>query len=381
MSARTHSNKSWIEISAPAIRSNLRALGKVVGKKTSLMAVVKANAYGHGLEIASEIAVGAGAKWLGVDNLDEALRVKKVVKAAPILVLGYMPKSAIPAAIKAGVRFVVYDVDAVKAAAKCGRIARLHIKLETGTTRQGVGEKALLAVIAEAKRHPNVVIEGLSTHYANIEDTTDHSYAKSQLKEYVRLTRVAEEAYGHPIPVKHTACSAAMILFPETRFALARAGISMYGLWSSRETFVSAKERKVGLALKPALTWKALVAQVKDVPAGTPVSYGLTERVSRKSRIAVIPVGYSDGFDRGLSSVGSVLIRGKRAPVIGRVCMNMFMVDVTDIRGAKQEDEAVLIGRQGKETISAEDLASKTGTINYEIIARLSQSLPRTVVE
>jgi len=372
--------KSWLEISESALRHNLKALSLRVGKGTAIMAVVKANAYGHGLAEIASLAIKAGASWLGVDNLAEALSARRLLKTTPILTLGYMPKAAIPEAIRANVRMTVYDVEAIRAAGRTGKTARLHIKLETGTTRQGVGEQDLLKVIREAKKHKNVVIEGLSTHYANIEDTTDHGYASGQLKEFVRLSKIAEAEYGRPIPVKHTACSAAAVLFPETHFAVARTGIAMYGLWPSRETLLSAKERGVAPSLKPVLTWKSLLAQVKTVLKGTPVSYGLTERVSRKSKIAVVPVGYSDGYDRGLSSIGAVLVRGKRAPIVGRICMNMFMVDVTDIPGARQEDEVVLIGRQGKETIAAEELASKISTINYEVVARLSQTLPRMVV-
>lgn len=379
MGKKSLPGKSWIEISESALKANLRSLGRIVGKRTSLAAVVKANAYGHGLVEVSRIALDAGARWLAVDNLDEAATLAKRFRGVPTLILGYVPKAEIPEAVRIGARFVVYDVEAIRAAAKTGKTARVHVKLETGTTRQGVDEKGLLAVIEEAKRHKNVVVEGLSTHYANIEDTTDRSYAMGQLKEFRRLADMAEKAYGQPIPVKHTACSAAMILFPETRFVLARAGISMYGLWSSRETMLSAKERGIGLALRPAMTWKSVVAQVKDVAAGTPVSYGLTEKVTRRSRIAVIPVGYSDGFDRGLSSVGAVLVRGRRAPVVGRVCMNMFMADVTDIPGVRQEDEVVILGRQGKEAIAAEEIAAKIGTINYEVVARVSRALPRVV--
>ena len=372
--------KSWLEISKSAIKNNVRALAALTNKRTGFLAVVKANAYGHGLEIAAKEAIRAGADWLGVDNVSEAERARAAVRRAPILILGYTPRSAIRRALNTNARLIVYDPEVVRAIGQTKRLARIHLKIETGTTRHGVGEKGLRLILREARKYKSIVIEGLSTHYANIEDTTDHRYAAAQLTEFVRLANLAQKLWGRPIPIRHTAASAAAILFPETHFNLARFGIALYGLWPSRETMVSAKERKINLKLEPALSWKAILAQVKDVKKGTPVSYGLTARVTRDSKVAVVPVGYSDGYDRGLSSIGEVLIRGRRAPILGRVCMNMFMIDVTDIGGAKAEDEVVLIGRDRTEFVSADELAAKIGTINYEIVSRISAETGRRAV-
>lgn len=376
----SHEQKTWVEISKNAITQNIIALQKNVGHAVSLMAVVKSNAYGHGLELVAKTAVSAGAKWLGVDSIDEAIRAKKVCPSVPLLILGYTRHDRLKDVVLGGFRQTVYDVETVAAIGKLRKQARVHIKLETGTSRQGVDEKTLKDVIRTAKKYPSIVIEGLSTHYANIEDTKDHTYANEQLQTFIRLAGIAEKELGRPIPVKHTACSAATILFPDTHFSVSRVGIAMYGLWPSNETRVSAEERHIPLVLKPVLTWKTIVAQVKKVKKGTPISYGLTVRVQRDSMIAILPVGYWDGFDRGLSSLAEVLIRGKRAPILGRVCMNMCVVDVTDIPKVKREDEVVIIGSQGKETIAAEELSNKIHTISYEVVTRINPMIQRTLI-
>jgi len=229
------------------------------------------------------------------------------------------------------------------------------------------------------KKYPQINIEGIYTHYANIEDTTNHSYARQQLKRFKEAIELLKKN-GIKIPLKHTACSAAVILFPETYFDMVRLGISMYGLWPSPETFVSAKEKSRKLNLEPALTWKTKIAQIKQIKAGTPISYGLTERVSQDSKIAVLPIGYWDGYDRKLSGIGNVLIRGRRCKVLGRVCMNMIIVDVSHISDVKLEDEVVLLGKQESEEITADELAQKIGTINYEVVTRINPLIPRIVI-
>jgi len=225
-----------------------------------------------------------------------------------------------------------------------------------------------------------VRLAGVGTHFANIEDTTNHEFAESQIVAFNRIAEAIAQVHPQPL-LRHTACSAAVLLFNRTHLDLARIGISLYGLWPSKETYVSCLERgKPSLDLTAALTWKTRIAQVKEVPEGGYVGYGLTWRATRPTTIAVLPVGYYEGFDRELSGIAHVLVRGKRAPVRGRVCMNMCMVDVTDIPGAALEDEVVLIGRQGDEKITAEQIAAWCGTISYEIVSRIHPSLPRVLV-
>ncbi|OGL72523.1 alanine racemase [Candidatus Uhrbacteria bacterium RIFCSPHIGHO2_02_FULL_60_10] len=369
--------KTWVEISAAALLANAQALRRQTAP-AKLAAVIKANAYGHGATVVAS-ALRTAADWFAVDSFLEAEALKPLRLKQPILILGYTPVSAVASAVRRGYRLTAYNRETVQAAAKAATAshpARLHLKIETGTTRQGIGIGELSALVRDLRRSRHVIVEGASTHYANVEDTADPGYARQQLSRYEEaLAKLA--TLGIKPSVRHTAGSAAAILYPETRFDLVRTGLALYGLWPSGETKAAMRLRGGRFDLRPVLTWKTTVAQVKTVPAGTPVSYGLTEKTGRSSRLAVLPVGYWDGLDRKLSSVGSVLIRGQRAKIMGRVCMNMCVVDVTDIPGVSVEDEAVILGSQGSERLSAEEIARQCGTINYEIVTRINPLLPR----
>ncbi|MCC7357151.1 alanine racemase [Candidatus Uhrbacteria bacterium] len=375
--------KSWVEISRRAITSNVQTFKRHLGKKTLLMTVVKSNAYGHGLIPFSTIAAAAGTDWFGVDQLDEALALRKAGILQPILVLGYTSPARFKEAAESRISITVYSKTAILAAKKLNvskndRL-RVHLEIETGITRQGLSGSELLSLAKKLHALPHIEIEGVFTHFANIEDTTDAGFSNVQLKRFSDALKELAQIGINP-PVRHTACSAAAILFPNTLFTVARVGISSYGFWSSKETQATALIIKKPLFLKPVLTWKTLIAQVKQVQKGTGISYGLTERVKRDSFIAVIPVGYWDGYDRGFSRIGNVLIHGHRCKVLGRVCMNMFMVDVTDVPGVREGMEVVLIGKQGTEVIRAEDLATQIETIHYEIVTRINPLVPRIVV-
>ncbi len=374
---KTTHGKNWVEISTDSLRSNAKVLKRHVGP-SQLMAVVKANAYGHGLSETVSVLKGH-VDWFGVDSISEAILVRSSGAMEPLLILGHLLDDELPYAIRSGFSFVVYDISRLRKCNKIGtkkRPAKVHLKIETGTSRQGVSLGDLPKIMREIKTLKNVVIEGVSTHYANIEDTTDHSYADGQLRKFREALDVIAK-FGFRPPICHTAASAASLLYPETRFNMVRAGIALYGHWPSHETEMLMSGK---LRLKPALTWKSTVAQVKDLLAGTPVSYGLTEKVSRDSSVAVVATGYYDGFPRNLSSVGAVLIRGQRAKVLGRVCMNMIVVDVTNIKGAKAGDEVVIIGKQRHDLITAEEIAELGKTINYEILSRINPFLPRVIV-
>ncbi len=378
------SSLSWVEIDSEALRNNVKQFRNLVGNKKILCGVVKSNAYGHGILEISNLILSFGVDWLGVNSVEEGILLRKSGIKAPVIVLGYVPLGQLKELIDFGLRMVVYNFETIK---ELGEISKrkekevfLHIKLETGTHRQGIYPERILDFINEIKKFPFLRLEGLSTHFANIEDTTDHSYAEAQLKIFKKTIEMLEKN-GINIPIKHTACTAATILFPETYFDMVRVGIGLYGLWPSRETFLSSMTNgKTPVELKPVLTWKTRVAQIKDVKKGSFIGYGCTYKTGRDSRIAVLPVGYNEGYDRRLSNISHVLIKGHRAPVRGRVAMNMTMVDITDIEDVKLEDEVVLIGSQGKERISAEYLASLCGTINYEIVTRINPLIPRVVV-
>lgn len=391
---------TWVEISKDALESNIRQFRKLIGAEKLLCPCVKANAYGHGLCETARIFVDAGADWLSVNALYEAEKLRERGIDCPILILGYVPNEALSRALGIDARMTVYNKGTIerldKEAGNLGKKAKIHIKIETGNNRQGVLIDDLADFAKYASGFENVEIEGMSTHFANIEDTTDHSFAKLQIEKFLNAEEILKGA-GVDVKIKHCANSAATILFPETHFDLVRIGISGYGMWPSRETYVSSRskisnekekeelahegERAVclGFNLTPALTWKTKIAQIKNVPAGEYIGYGCTYRTTHSTKLAILPIGYYDGYDRGMNN-SYVLINGKRAFVRGRVCMNMIMVDVTDIPEANVEDEVVLMGKSGDEMISAEQFASWCGTINYEVTTRINDRIARVVI-
>jgi alanine racemase len=376
---------SWVETDLDAIEHNTRAFRQRLAPTCRLAAVVKGNAYGHGVELVAPAALRGGAAWLAVIDAREGAELRGIVgPEPPILVLGFVPPSGFDLCAEHDLQLTVYrddHVDALAAAAqRAGRRLGLHVKLETGTHRQGLPLHEALALARSIAARPPLRLEGMTTHFADIEDTTSHEFASAQLGRFREAVGLFTRERLRP-PTLHSACSAASILFPETHLDVARVGISLYGLWPSRETFVSARERGLeGMDLRPALSWKCVVSQIKDVPRGGYVSYGRTHRVTRDTRLAVLPVGYYEGFDRSLSGRAHVLVRGHRAPVLGRVCMNMTMVDVTDVPEVAPQDEVVLIGRLGDELLEARDLAAWSETIHYETVARIGASVPRLAV-
>ena len=373
-------SNSWIEISRGALEANLRAFRSVLAPSTRLMAVVKANAYGHGLEATAPV-LAAGADWLGVNALDEALALVRLGIGKPVCILGFTVPEDARTIVEHGFRQVVYREDAVEALAKAaqaaGRPARIHLKVETGTNRQGIPLGELRAFVEWIGSLPGLEVEGISTHFANIEDTLDPSFARGQQRRFEEAVRILEGAGVRP-PQIHTAATAGVLLFPETHFTMVRVGVGLYGIWPSRETRIAARERGRDVTLDPPMTWKCRIAQIKHVGPGESVGYGLTFQANRPLRLAVLPVGYYDGYDRKLSNAGRVLVRGKYAAVVGRVAMNMTMVDVTDC-GAEVSDEVVLLGRQGEAEVRAEDLAERIGTIPYEVVSRINPLIPRTL--
>ncbi len=383
MATRPSGQRTWVEVSRAALLRNLRFFKGLV-HPAQTMCVVKANAYGHGMALVSQVC-GTEADWFGVDTFDEAstLRLQKIHQ--PILVMGYVLPEQIMQAVEERISWVVYTVDMIKQAAaaakRVGKPAHVHLKLETGLTRQGLPLSDLPGVIKVLKGcGTHLIVEGISTHYANVEDRASLSYADAQLDQFEAGAAYLAAAGCNP-RFKHTAATAAAMLMPSSRQDLVRLGISLYGLWPSESTQASFLQQMPGESLFPALTWKTVVIQVKHVPKGTPVGYGLTERVSRDSVIAVLPIGYWDGYDRtGMSRKAEVLIREKRCKVLGRICMNMCMVDATDVPGIRQEDEVVILGSQKGERVSAEELAHHADTIHYELVTRINPVIPRMLV-
>lgn len=384
MDERTNGLTTWIEVSEAALRHNLGIFRSLVQPSTRLLAVVKANAYGHGLELVARTCAAEGVQMLGVHCADEVRDLRRAGITTPVLLMGFLTGRQVEAVVDPGVEVLVSTLEVLDAlaahAARLGQQLGVHLKIDTGTHRQGVapGEARRLA---QAALDRGLRVAGLATHFANIEDTTDHTFAYRQLARFCEaLESVRTLAPG---VVAHAACSAATLLFRETDFGMVRLGISLYGHWPSKETYLSwlLAHGRDGVKLEPALRWRARVGQVKDVAAGEPIGYGLTFRPTRPTRLAVLPIGYADGYPRALSNRARVLLHGRPAPVVGRVCMDIVMVDVTDVPGVAVGNVATLIGRDGSEQVTVEELAELAGTINYEILARLSPLVPRLLVD
>ena len=370
----------WVELDRAAPEHNLRQLRAGAEPGVIACAVIKSNAYGHGAaEMASLLP---SAEWFGVNSLQEGLELRAAGVTRPILLLGHVALEELAAAVEADLQLTVYTRQTMEKLASMSlpRPARVHLKVDTGTSRQGVMPEDLESFLELIAAGRGVSLQGISTHYANIEDTLNHDYAEMQISRFNRALEVLDRTVGRP-PFVHTACTAAALLFRSTHFTMLRSGIGLYGLWPSRETFLAARERGGAVAdFHPVLTWKTRIVQVKTLPEGTFVGYGCSYRTTRATVLGVLPVGYADGYDRALGNRAHVLVRGRRAPVLGRICMNLCMVDLTDVPGAALEEEVILLGRSGDEHISAETMAEWSGTINYEVVTRISPLLPRKVV-
>jgi alanine racemase len=371
-----------IQLSRAAIRANINALAKLAGARM-LAASVKANAYGHGLaHFVGELAAHKSVHYLAVHSIDEAVDARAAGWERKIMLLGPVADDRIPELFEHSIEPAIFDLQTLKAVGaaskKFKRSLHTHLKLETGTNRQGISDSEIDQFAEVYKRFGQLARPyGASMHFANIEDTTRHDFAENQLEEFRRLLALLTKAGIKPT-IRHTACSAALILFEKTRFELVRPGISLYGYWPSKETYLS--YRLAGGdndIFKPVLNWRARITQIKKLPADAFVGYGCTYRTTAPTRLAVIPVGYFDGYPRSLSNRSYVLIRGRRAPVRGRVCMNLIMVDITDIRNVRVGDWATLLGDDGSERLTADTLADWAGTIHYEILSRLSPAIPR----
>ena len=371
----------WVELDRTAPEHNLRQLRAGAAPGVIACAVIKSNAYGHGA--ARMASLLPSAEWFGVNSLEEGLELRGQGVTRPVILLGHVALAELEAAVEADLALTVYNretIERLSSFASLPRTARIHVKVDTGTARQGVLPGDLEDFLGLVKRSRNLSLEGISTHYANIEDTLNHDYAALQISRFETALGVVDRTVGRP-PFVHTACTAAALLFSSTHFTMLRSGIGLYGLWPSRETLLAAREKGGAVQdFHPVLTWKTRIVQIKTIDEGSYVGYGCSYRTMRKTLLGVLPVGYADGYDRALGNRAHVLVRGRRAPVIGRICMNLCMVDLTDVPGARLEEEVVLLGSSGEERITAETMAEWAGTINYEIVTRISPLLPRKIV-
>lgn len=367
-------NRVVSEIDLDAIAHNMIQIRKFTDSKAKIMAIVKADAYGHGAVEVAKVALYNKADALGVAISDEGIQIREHNIFAPILILGYTPEFKIDEAIQYDLIQTVFTYNMAelisKSAAKLGKIAQIHIKIDTGMGRIGFlpNEESLCAIIAISKL-PNIEINGIFTHFA-VSDEKDKTFTYKQAKEFSNFSNELEKK-GLYIPVKHTSNSGAIIDLPEFSFNMVRAGIILYGMYPSVDV------DKTCLKLEPAMGLKTHICYIKQVSKDISISYGRTYYTHDKAVIATIPVGYADGYSRLLSNKGRVLIKGEYAPIVGRICMDQFMVDITDIPNVNIGDDVVLIGNQGDKHITAEEIAEFIGTINYEVVCMIGKRIPR----
>ncbi len=372
-------NRAWAEIDLDAIAHNVREIRRITNKRAEIMGAVKADAYGHGVVETVRTMLDNGVTRLAVSMLDEAIQLRKLGIDVPILILSYTDPVRAEEIILNEVTQTVFSHDLAKAlsnaAVKLGRNIKIHVKVDTGMTRVGFmpGYSAVKNVL-EISRLPNIIIEGLFSHFASA-DEADRSYTKMQFEKFMSICSELSRVGVH-IPVKHVCNSAGIMEYPEMHLDMVRPGIILYGIYPSDEV------DRNKISLKPAMTLKANVILVKDVERDTCISYGRTFKTARESRIATIPIGYADGYTRLLSNKGQVLVNGEKVPVVGRICMDQCMIDVTDARHpVSVGDEAVLFGRQGGEEISVGEVASAIGTISYEVLCIIGKRIPRVYIQ
>ena len=373
---------SYIEISRQNLLHNFSQFRKFVHPRVKIVSLVKANAYGHGMPQVVSILEDQ-ADYFQVDDLLELEEIRKITQK-PVLVFGCVAKDELEHAIALNGTLAVYDRERSAIintiGERVGRKIKVHIKIDANLGRQGVLAHEAEGFVQYLKTLAFLDVEGVYAHFANIEDTSDFSHAQKQIKAFHGAVDVFK-TNGFADVMTHISASSGILVYEknEGKSDLVRLGISQFGMWPSEDLRQRFEDER--FTLKPIMRWVTHIAQVKTVPAGYSIGYGLTHVTERETKIAVIPQGYSDGYDRGFSNCGDVLIGTKRCRVLGRVAMNMFVADVSQVEGVQAEDEVVLLGKQGSEEITAEELAEKIGTINYEITTRILSSLPRKVVQ
>lgn len=384
--------KTWVEVSKKALSNNARVVLELLRPETQLMAVIKSNAYGHGLCETAKI-LSKKVDWFGVDNIEEAIIIREHGIKNPILILGYTPAVGLEEAVRYGIRLTCYDYDLLKSWSKNKNIKSkiiknpkpfnskfgIHLKIDTGMSRQGVLVSDLSKFLKSIPQ--DLPIEGVFTHFANADNLQDRTYPNFQLANFKKALNLLNKRYSpnqsssKPLSklIVHSSATSGLLTMPEFQFDMVRIGIALYGLWPS----IKFRNKFKNLNIEPALSWKTRVVQTKKIKKGTPIGYGITERVQANSKIAILPVGYYDGYTRLLSGRACVLINGQRCKILGRVSMNLAVADISGCPEAKVSDEVILIGKQGNQSITAEELAEKAGTISYEIVSRINPLLPR----
>lgn len=370
--------RTWVEISRSALAHNLRAFRRILPSDCRIMAVAKSNAYGHGLYDYVPLLEGLGVDAVGVDSIVEAVTLRKKGVAKPILVMGFTLPSRFGDAARNGVALTVSSFEGLRALASAGdgRKIRVHIKVDTGMHRQGFLPAQLPGVLRSLESRPGrFEVEGLYTHFAAAKDPGRRAATRGQIAEFeAAAAAFAREGFR---PVRHASATAGVLNYPEAHYDMVRLGIGLMGHWPSAATRRAWEDR---ISLRPALSWRTIIAETKLLPAGASLGYDLTERLARDSKVGICPVGYWHGYPLALSGKGQILVRGRKVRVLGRVSMDMLVIDLTDAAGAKAGDTVTLIGRDRGETVDAEAMARQAGTTVYELLTRLNPLLRKIPV-
>ncbi|MFA5127579.1 MAG: alanine racemase [Patescibacteria group bacterium] len=369
---------TWVEVDKEAIEFNLRQFRKLIGSDRLLMPVVKANAYGHGfLEVAKICDKSPQVDRMCVVNDDEAFTLTENKIRKPVQILTFYELDKTEKTLKLAKKGVIFPLFSLKQAIflnkigeRAGKKIKVHIKVDTGASRVGLLPKEILPFLEKINKFSHLEIEGLFSHFAASEE--DRIFTEHQMSSFEKIISDLEKR-GYHIPIKHFACSSASVLYKKSLLNGVRLGLSLYGLYPDDLS------KKI-IKLQPALSWHTKIIQVRTLPAWTKIGYGGSFTTKRTTKIAVLPVGYWDGYDRGLSNKSFVLIGGKKCPIRGRICMNICMADVSAVKNVKAGDGAVLIGRQKSNSISADNLADFAGTINYEIVDRINPLILRKII-
>lgn len=381
-------HSSRIELSQSALQNNIDFIRAKAGEGTVISSVVKANAYGHGIQEFVPMAEKCGIRHFAVASSYEAEEVLEArTTDADIMIMGILYPEDLPWVIEEEIAYFVYDYPrlerSVEVAAEAGKKARIHLELETGGNRTGMEREQLGPAVDLLKDHPDkLTLEGVCTHYAGIESLSNQFRIQRQQKQFGEMCKEISSA-GITPGLRHTACSAAVLAFPETVMDMVRVGTAQYGLWPSPDIYnlhLRQEERVSDRPLRQVLSWKTDIMHLKRVAEGEFIGYGTAYRAPRGMQVAVIPLGYGNGYDRSLSDGGHVLIRGEEAPIVGTVNMNVFMVDVTDIEDVQIRDEVVLIGCQQDKAISIKSFTEVTDIINNEFVSRLPSAINRRIV-
>lgn len=380
-------NTSRIELKKSNLKNNIQFLNSTIGRNRKLSIVVKGNAYGHGYENFITLLKGQGIDHFSVFSAQEAYQVHKYLdKTDSLMIMGDTPVEALEWVINNGVEIFVFNIERLKnlsiMAKRLKKKARIHLEFETGMKRTGIEERKINEVIQFLKKNYEYLeLRGVSTHLAGAESISNFLRIKEQIKTFKRIKKTFKDS-GLKVRYFHSACSAAAIRYPETRMDLIRVGILSYGFWPSQETLIEYlnQSRTQKNPLKRVIEWKTSVMAIKTVSRGDFIGYGSSFQATREMKLAVLPVGYETGFSRALSNKGSVLIDGQYAYVVGTVNMNAVTVNVTHIPDVKIGDEAVIIGKQGKNEISVAAFSDLGEQLNYELLTRLPLNIPRKVV-